>query len=104
LWLAVTDQGPGIAAEDVPRVFDRFWRGANGNGTSRERRTGLGLAIVRQIVESHGGHVAVFSALGEGSTFVMWVPAAGHSGAEPPPPGNPVTGRAHPGAPVARQT
>jgi signal transduction histidine kinase len=89
LWLAVTDQGPGIAPEDVPRVFDRFWRGANGNGGSRQRRTGLGLAIVRQIVESHGGQVAVFSTLGEGSTFVMWMPATDHTDSDPPPADNP---------------
>jgi signal transduction histidine kinase len=69
LWLAVVDQGPGIPPDDLPRVFDRFWRGSfpAASGASgpvllparrRERRTGLGLAIVRQIVESHGGQVA----------------------------------------------
>lgn len=83
MWLAVADQGPGIAPDDLPRVFDRFWRGAN--GSSRERRTGLGLAIVRQIVESHGGQVTAFSTLGVGSTFVMWLPAADRTGEEPPP-------------------
>ncbi|WP_407651672.1 ATP-binding protein [Actinoplanes sandaracinus] len=50
-----------------------------------ERRTGLGLAIVRQIVESHGGHVAVFSMPGEGGTFVMLLPASDHADPEPPP-------------------
>jgi signal transduction histidine kinase len=89
LWLAVADEGPGISPEDLPRVFDRFWRGANGNGASRERRTGLGLAIVRQIVESHGGHVAAFSTLGVGSTFVMWLPAADRTDDEPPPASQP---------------
>jgi signal transduction histidine kinase len=87
LWLAVADQGPGISAEDLPRVFDRFWRGAASAGPdrSRERRTGLGLAIVRQIVESHGGQVAAFSKLGEGSTFVLWLPAADRTDEHPPP-------------------
>jgi signal transduction histidine kinase len=92
LWLAVADEGPGIAPEDLPRVFDRFWRGAatNGRGTSsRERRTGLGLAIVRQIVESHRGQVVAFSTLGAGSTFVMWLPAADRADEEPPPSVNP---------------
>jgi signal transduction histidine kinase len=89
LWLAVADEGPGITPEDLPRVFDRFWRGTNGNGSSRERRTGLGLAIVRQIVESHGGHVTAFSTPGAGSTFVMWLPAADRTDDEPPPPQNP---------------
>jgi signal transduction histidine kinase len=85
LWLAVADQGPGIAAEDLPRVFDRFWRGTPAGNGGRERRTGLGLAIVRQITESHGGQVAAFSQLGVGSTFVLWLPAADRAGQEPPP-------------------
>ncbi|MEU8821943.1 HAMP domain-containing sensor histidine kinase [Actinoplanes sp. NPDC048796] len=86
LWLAVADEGPGIAAGDLPRVFDRFWKGPQ-RGT--ERRTGLGLAIVRQIAESHGGRVAAHSEPGRGSTFVLWLPAAGRTGEEPPPPGSP---------------
>jgi signal transduction histidine kinase len=87
LWLAVADQGPGIAPEDLPRVFDRFWRGRQSAGPARsqQRRTGLGLAIVRQIVESHGGQVAAFSTLGEGSTFVLWLPAANRADEQPPP-------------------
>ncbi|BCJ54607.1 sensor protein CutS [Actinoplanes sp. NBRC 14428] len=84
LWLAVADEGPGIAEQDLPRVFDRFWRGANGV-QSRERRTGLGLAIVRQIVESHGGQVAAFSELGRGSVFVLWLPATDRTDDAPPP-------------------
>ncbi|GAA1651027.1 sensor histidine kinase [Actinoplanes couchii] len=90
LWLAVADQGPGIAADDLPRVFDRFWRSPGGN-TGRERRTGLGLAIVRQIVESHGGQVTAYSQLGVGSTFVLWLPAADRTGQDPPPPENPLS-------------
>jgi signal transduction histidine kinase len=78
LWVAVADQGPGIAAADQPRVFDRFWRGVPASGP--DRRTGLGLAIVRQIVESHGGQVALHSRLGEGSTFVLWLPSRERSG------------------------
>jgi signal transduction histidine kinase len=87
LWLAVADEGPGISAEDLPRVFDRFWRRAPASdGTrSRERRTGLGLAIVRQIVESHGGHVAAHSKLGAGSTFVLWLPATDRTDEDAPP-------------------
>jgi signal transduction histidine kinase len=91
LWLAVADEGPGISTEDLPRVFDRFWRGAapSAGPRSRERRTGLGLAIVRQIVESHGGHVAAHSKLGAGSTFVLWLPAPDRTDEEPPPPVSP---------------
>ena len=85
LWLAVVDQGPGIAPQDLPRVFDRFWRGTNNPAPVRERRTGLGLAIVRQIVESHGGQVAAYSAVGVGSTFVLWLPASDRDGDAPPP-------------------
>ncbi|MEU8609311.1 HAMP domain-containing sensor histidine kinase [Actinoplanes sp. NPDC048791] len=87
LWLAVADEGPGIAPEDLPRVFDRFWRGKPESAAerSRQRRTGLGLAIVRQIVESHGGQVAAFSELGQGSTFVLWLPAADRTDNEAPP-------------------
>jgi signal transduction histidine kinase len=90
LWLTVTDQGPGIGEAERARVFDRFWRGANGTPPeaptgSAERRAGLGLAIVRQIVEAHGGHVAVYSDLGEGSTFVLWFPAPDRTDDAPPP-------------------
>ncbi|MFC7588558.1 sensor histidine kinase [Nonomuraea antimicrobica] len=69
--MAVRDDGPGLREADQERVFDRFWRA---EGSRRDRHTGLGLAIVRQIVESHGGRVAVFSRLGEGATFVLWLP------------------------------
>jgi signal transduction histidine kinase len=97
LWLAVVDQGPGIEPQDLPRVFDRFWRGSPpagpaGGGTTtrtRERRTGLGLAIVRQIVESHGGQVAAFSTVGVGSTFVLWLPAADRDDDLSPPSASP---------------
>ncbi|GIJ32630.1 HAMP domain-containing sensor histidine kinase [Micromonospora sediminimaris] len=91
LWLAVADEGPGIAEADQARVFDRFWRGEAGRGGSGgDRRTGLGLAIVRQIVESHGGQVAVFSRPGTGSTFVLWLPAADRTGDTRPPASTPL--------------
>ncbi|MBF8188948.1 HAMP domain-containing histidine kinase [Nonomuraea sp. K274] len=81
LWVAVHDDGPGLGEADQERVFDRFWRGES---SRRDRHTGLGLAIVRQIVESHGGRVAVFSRLGEGATFVLWLqPRDGVPGTPP---------------------
>jgi signal transduction histidine kinase len=76
--VAVRDEGSGIAAGDRDRVFDRFWRG--GEEARAGSRTGRGLAIVRQITESHGGAVALHSAEGAGSTFVLWVPGAPGSG------------------------
>ncbi|MFF5243401.1 sensor histidine kinase [Streptosporangium sp. NPDC000095] len=72
IWVAVRDAGPGVPEDDQTRVFDRFWRGQT---SRRDRHSGLGLAIVRQIVESHGGHVRLFSRLGEGSVFVLWLPS-----------------------------
>ncbi|MEU1725912.1 HAMP domain-containing sensor histidine kinase [Nonomuraea sp. NPDC005692] len=86
LWVAVRDDGPGLGVAEQERVFDRFWRG---EASRRDRHTGLGLAIVRQIVESHGGRVAVFSRLGQGATFVLWLPP--RDGAPgPAPEGNPI--------------
>ncbi|WP_405877194.1 HAMP domain-containing histidine kinase [Streptomyces sp. NBC_01136] len=71
--LEVADTGSGIAPEDLPSVFDRFWRAEK----SRSRRTGgsgLGLSIVRQLVAAHGGTVAVTSELGAGSVFTLRLP------------------------------
>jgi signal transduction histidine kinase len=78
-WIAVRDEGPGIAEEDADRVFDRFFRSGQRQPpstvpSSGQRRAGLGLAIVRQIVESHGGSVALHSEVGVGSTFILWLP------------------------------
>ncbi|GAA2671751.1 hypothetical protein GCM10010400_36670 [Streptomyces aculeolatus] len=94
LWIAVQDAGPGIGEGEQARVFDRFWRGGAGQeGRPRDRHAGLGLAIVRQIVESHGGRPRLFSRVGAGSTFVLWLPDAGAAaaarGAGPPPNGLP---------------
>jgi signal transduction histidine kinase len=73
-WIAVQDEGPGIAEDEQRRIFDRFRRATNGDNGSRRRGSGLGLAIARQIVESHEGRLTVFSELGVGSTFVIWLP------------------------------
>ena len=71
--LRCTDQGPGIAAEDLPHVFERFYRA----GTSRSRQdggSGLGLAIVRSLAEAQGGSVSVESVLGKGAAFTLLLP------------------------------
>jgi signal transduction histidine kinase len=60
-WVA--DTGVGIATEDLPHVFDRFWQARKGEGT------GLGLTIVKGIIEAHGGRIWVESVLGMGTTF-----------------------------------
>ena len=69
---AISDTGPGISRTELPRIFDRFWRG-NGRGRSG---TGLGLAIVRGIVEAHGGTISVRSEPGAGSEFACTIPAS----------------------------
>jgi len=74
-WIAVSDEGPGIAPEHQPRVFDRFWRADKGRSRA-DGGTGLGLSIVRQIAQSHGGDVQLQSKLGVGSTFTIWLPVA----------------------------
>ncbi|MDG4664796.1 HAMP domain-containing sensor histidine kinase [Mycobacterium sp. 236(2023)] len=73
-WIAVRDEGPGIAEDDQQRVFDRFRQGRTATERNGGRGSGLGLAIARQIVESHEGKMSLFSALGAGSTFVIWLP------------------------------
>ena len=72
-WIAVADEGPGIAPDDQAHVFDRFWRADKARSRS-DGGTGLGLAIVRQLVESHGGEVRLHSKVGVGSSFVVWLP------------------------------
>lgn len=73
--ISVQDNGSGIPSEDLPRIFERFYR--VDKARSRELGgTGLGLAIVKHIVEIHGGSVGVISAPGEGSTFSFTLPAA----------------------------
>jgi signal transduction histidine kinase len=68
--VAVADDGPGIPPEDLPHVFDRFWK-------RRADGTGLGLAIVRGIVDAHGGRVRVESRVGGGTTFAFTLPRGG---------------------------
>jgi signal transduction histidine kinase len=70
--LAVADTGEGIAAADLPFVFDRFWRGDRARG--RTAGAGLGLAIARQLVLAHGGTIEVSSAPGAGTTFSIFLP------------------------------
>jgi two-component system phosphate regulon sensor histidine kinase PhoR len=73
--LEVTDTGIGIAAEDIPRIFESFFR-TEGARQQSARGTGLGLPIVKRIVDLHGGQIQVESQPGRGSTFRVAFPAA----------------------------
>ena len=68
---AITDTGPGILPEDLPRVFSRFF-----TTRGRQRGTGLGLALVQAVAEAHGGGVSVQSTKGQGATFAVTLPRA----------------------------
>lgn len=74
--LRVADRGIGIPPEDLDRVFERFFRGANAAARDGEG-SGLGLAMAKTIVEAHGGEIAVESRLGEGTTLTVTLPALG---------------------------
>ena len=73
--LTVADNGPGIAVEHLPRIFDRFYR-ADAARTASQGRAGLGLAISKSIVDAHGGTLEVASQPGAGATFTVRLPAA----------------------------
>jgi signal transduction histidine kinase len=78
LSITVSDTGAGIGREDLPLIFERFYRASK----DRSRKTGgagLGLSIARWIVERHGGEIRANSDLGKGSTFTILLPADLHS-------------------------
>lgn len=77
----VTDDGPGIADDDLPRLFEPHWQAKD----TAHLGAGLGLAIAKGIVEAHGGRIWVESRVGEGSSFHFTVPAAARQPAEAPP-------------------
>jgi signal transduction histidine kinase len=72
LRVVVQDHGPGVAPEDVPHLFERFFRGRCASETPG---TGLGLAIAKNLARLHGGDITLRSALGEGSVFTLNLPA-----------------------------
>ncbi len=80
VFLEVIDSGPGIAEQHLPHVFDPFF-------TTKRNGSGLGLAISYSIVQRHGGHIAVASELGKGTTISIYLPAATeeHQREEPSP-------------------
>jgi signal transduction histidine kinase len=70
LTFVVSDTGRGVPSEQLPHVFDRYWKGEAGG----KRGAGLGLFIAKQIVEAHGGQIWVESSPGKGSTFSFTIP------------------------------
>ncbi|MBL8103235.1 MAG: HAMP domain-containing histidine kinase [Anaerolineales bacterium] len=71
--IIVRDTGPGIPAEDLPHIFDRFYRAEKSRTRSKASGFGLGLSIAHWIVERHGGQIKVESKEGKGTTFVIWL-------------------------------
>ena len=74
--LAVSDDGIGIATEDLPRIFERFYRADKARSPDNVRGTGLGLAIVKHIAQLHGGRVEAESELERGTTIRVILPSA----------------------------
>jgi len=70
----VTDNGQGVAEEDLEKVFNVYYRNASADGLGAGKSSGIGLAIAKYLVELHGGRIWVESTLGEGSTFYFSLP------------------------------
>ena len=75
--IVVRDTGEGIPAEDLPFVFDRFWRGDRLRSRAGGTGGGLGLPIARQLAHAHGGHISVESTPGQGAVFTIELPETG---------------------------
>ena len=86
--LDIEDTGVGIAAEEIPFLFERFFRGKD-KRKKEARGTGLGLAIVQELVHAHHGRIEVQSEPGRGTTVTVWFPMAEGSDGEPGQPGEP---------------
>lgn len=74
--VSITDKGQGIKQTDLPHIFDRFYRSDASRSKQSDSGYGLGLAIAKKITDAHSGHIEVESALGSGTTFTVFLPAA----------------------------
>jgi two-component system sensor histidine kinase BaeS len=84
--LMVRDTGEGIAADDLPFIFDRFWRGDRARTHKEGAGSGLGLAITAQLVKAHGGTITVASTPGRSTTFTVTLPGGVPSNETPSTP------------------
>ena len=73
--LSVSDNGPGIPAEDLPHVFDRFYQGRQ-HEKNKLPGSGLGLALAKKVVEAHGGKIGIESEVGKGTIVRFELPLA----------------------------
>jgi two-component system phosphate regulon sensor histidine kinase PhoR len=80
--VTVTDRGPGIARQHIPRLTERFYRVPVGRGGAK-RGTGLGLSIVKHILNRHRGDLVIRSEPGQGASFTVWLPSGADSPRSP---------------------
>jgi signal transduction histidine kinase len=78
--IIVRDTGPGIPAEDLPHIFERFYRAEKSRTRGKTTGFGLGLSIAHWIIEQHGGRIEVESKEGRGTTFAIWLPVYNSAG------------------------
>ena len=74
MTVSVQDHGPGIPADEQPRVFERFYRGDKSRARKGDTGAGLGLSIAQTLVQAHGGRITLVSSPGQGTTVSFTLP------------------------------